>query len=105
MIVDLMTYIFRQSDYGFINKGDVRLPNQHKGGSLNSVNPSQKLVLNTTGLVGAVISVGDANIKILSMFATDNQAFLKNADLIGQGTPPIYKGMNTVKLLTYKNRS
>jgi hypothetical protein len=83
MIVDLITSIFKQSEYGFINKTDVRLPYQNKKGPPNSVHPSQKIVLNTTGLVGTVTTVGNTNIKNLSISATDNQVFLKNADLIG----------------------
>ena len=54
MIVDLTTYIFKQTEYTPINKADIRQPNQRKGGSSTSADPSQKLILNTTGLIGPV---------------------------------------------------
>lgn len=105
MQVDIQTYIFKEVEYKKILKSDIRKAGEKKGGSSNIGESTAKTLLNATGLIGAVTVKENYTEKLLLLFATDNQKILQAADLIAQGPAPIYKGLSSAKIQSYKNGS
>lgn len=72
---------------------------------LNLFQKKQKINLSTARSRGSISNKGDYIEKDLYVFSTENQELLINADLVAQGTKPVYKGLIAAKVRTYKNGS